>query len=70
MPATGETELTGRLKAGRHGFFLEDANGVRWTLKIDRSARDFLGQKVTVTGHRSAKLVDVHKYAAVNPATS
>ncbi|UVO53786.1 DUF5818 domain-containing protein [Sphingomonas sp. SUN039] len=69
MPATGETELTGRLKAGRHGFFLEDANGVRWALKIDRSARDFLGQQITVIGHRSAKLVDVHQYTATAPDT-
>jgi Protein of unknown function (DUF5818) len=69
MPASGETELTGRLKAGRHGFFLEDAQGVRWALKIDRSARDFLGQQITVTGHRSAKTVDVRGYAAAKPIT-
>jgi Protein of unknown function (DUF5818) len=69
MSAIAETELTGRLGAGRQGFFLEDAQGVRWTLKIDRDARDFLGQRITVTGHRSAKLVDVQEYAAAKPTT-
>jgi Protein of unknown function (DUF5818) len=67
MPASGETELTGRLGAGRQGFFLEDAKGVRWKLKIDRDARDFLGQQITVTGLKSTKYLDVRGYAAAKP---
>lgn len=67
MPAGDNTEITGRLKAGRQGFFLEDAKGVKWALKIDPDARDFLGQQITVNGHKSAQRFDVQGYAAAKP---
>lgn len=67
MSEVRDAELTGRLKAGRQGFFLEDAKGVRWALNIDCNARDFLGQRITVSGRKAANLIDVREYAVAIP---
>lgn len=44
--------ISGRLRVGRKGMFVETAGGRRTDLEIDVGARDFLGDLISVSGTR------------------
>lgn len=53
---------TGILRPGRCGYALEMDGGGMWQLDVTRSARRYLGRRVTVEGTRSGfDLLDVHR---------
>lgn len=52
---------TGILRPGRWGYALEADDGGMWQLDAPRSARGYLGRRITVEGTRSGfDLLDVH----------
>lgn len=58
---------TGILRPGRWGYSLETDSGGVWQLDVARSARRYLGQRVTVEGIRSGfDLLDVHRVGPGN----
>lgn len=44
--------ISGRLRVGRKGMFVEASCGRRTDLDIDVAARDFLGDQISVSGTR------------------
>ncbi|WP_255356005.1 DUF5818 domain-containing protein [Erythrobacter sp. AP23] len=66
MPRGARHIETGTLRPGRWGYSLEMDGGGVWQLDITRSARRYLGQRVTVEGVRSGfDLIDVHRIRPV-----
>lgn len=62
MPTGASRVETGILRPGRWGYSLEMEGGGVWQLDMPRSARRFLGRRVTVEGTRSGfDLLDVQR---------
>lgn len=63
MPRGTRHVLSGMLRPGKWGYALEIDDGGVWQLDMGgRSARCWLGQRVTVEGVRSGfDLIDVHR---------
>lgn len=67
MPRGTRHRLTGRLMDSRRGLMFQMDDGGEFALDADRSARKFLGLRVTIEGIRSGfDLIDVE---CISPAT-
>lgn len=70
MPKGARHVETGVLRPGRWGYSLEMDGGGVWQLDMPRSARRFLGQRVTVEGTRSGfNLLDVRCFRVADAIT-
>ncbi|HEX8302521.1 DUF5818 domain-containing protein [Sphingomonas sp.] len=67
MPRGTRHVETGILRPGKWGYSLEVDGGGVWQLDVPRSARRYVGQRVTVEGVRSGfDLLDVERIASGN----
>lgn len=67
MPMGTRHQLTGRLLDSRLGLVLQVDDGGEFALDAGRSARKFLGLRVTIEGRRAGfNLIDVER---IGPAT-
>lgn len=68
MPRGTRHRLTGRLLESRYGLVLQTDDGGEFVLDAGRSARKFLGLRVTIEGCRAGfNLIDVDR---IGPAAS